>query len=76
MNVKAVRYLDVGEGLVVQRFKPNLRVVGASSGASVPALRQAPESLSGPEAERAAEAVRQGHPFRVVVGDQTVHPGP
>ena len=72
LNVKAVRFLDVGEGLVVQRFKPNLPVVGRKLGRLVPALRQALEALSGPEAERAAEAVRQGHPFQLMVGDQTV----
>ncbi|HEX2326962.1 MAG TPA: isoleucine--tRNA ligase, partial [Chloroflexota bacterium] len=72
LNVKAVRYLDVGEGLVVQRFKPNLPVVGRKLGRLVPTLRQALEALTGPEAERAAEAVRQGHPFQLMVGDQTV----
>jgi isoleucyl-tRNA synthetase len=76
LNVKRVRFLDVGEGLVVQRFKPNLPVVGRKHGRLVPALRQALEALSGPAADEAAQAVRQGRTFPLEVQGQTLDLGP
>ncbi|MGH2356151.1 MAG: isoleucine--tRNA ligase, partial [Chloroflexota bacterium] len=72
LNVKQVRFLEVGEGLVVQRFKPNLPVVGKKYGRLVPALRQALEALTGSAANEAAEAVEAGRPFQVRVDGQTL----
>jgi isoleucyl-tRNA synthetase len=76
LNVKRVRFLDVGEGLVVQRFKPNLPVVGRKFGRLVPALRQALERLSGADAEAAAQAVREGRSFPLEVQGQSLELGP
>jgi isoleucyl-tRNA synthetase len=76
LNVKRVRFLDVGEGLVVQRFKPNLPVVGRKYGRLVPALRGALAALAGPEADAAARAVREGGTFPLEVQGQTVRLGP
>ncbi|MBI3971620.1 MAG: isoleucine--tRNA ligase [Chloroflexi bacterium] len=72
LNVKQVRFLDVGDGLVVQRFKPNLPVVGKKYGRLVPALRKALEGLTGAEAAAAAQAVRAGQPFPLEVDGQTL----
>jgi isoleucyl-tRNA synthetase len=71
LNVKRVRFLDVGDGLVVQRFKANLPVVGRRYGKQVPALRKALEALSGAEANAAAQAARAGRPFSLAVDGQT-----
>src|SRR5206468_10592959 len=76
LNVKQVRFLEVGAGLVVQRFKPNLPVVGKKYGRLVPAIRQALESLAGPEATAAAEAVKAGQTFDLRVGEQILALGP
>jgi isoleucyl-tRNA synthetase len=76
LNVKRVRFLDVGEGLVVQRFKPNLPVVGRKYGRLVPALRGALEALSGPAADEAARAAREGRTFTLDVQGQTLELGP
>src|SRR5205823_5677865 len=76
LNVKQVRFLEVGEGLVVQRFKPNLPVVGKKYGRLLPAIRQALEALDGPAAAAAAEAVRADRTFELRVGEQTLAMGP
>jgi isoleucyl-tRNA synthetase len=72
LNVKQVRFLEVGEGLTVHRFKPNLPIVGKKYGRLVPALRQALEALSGPEAEAAAQAARAGGTFALPVNGQAL----
>jgi isoleucyl-tRNA synthetase len=76
LNVKDVRFLEVGAGLVVQRFKPNLPVVGKKYGRLVPAIRQALEGLAGPKATAAAEAAKAGEAFDLQVGEQTLALGP
>jgi isoleucyl-tRNA synthetase len=76
LNVKSIRYLEVGEGLVVRRFKPNLPVVGRKHGRLVPAIRQALAALSGPEADEAARAVQDGRTFSLVADGQVVSLGP
>jgi len=72
LNVKRVRFLEAGEGLMVQRLKPNLPVVGRKYGRLVPAIRQALEALHGPAAEAAAQAVKAGQRFALQAGSQTL----
>ncbi|CAA9304403.1 MAG: Isoleucyl-tRNA synthetase [uncultured Chloroflexi bacterium] len=76
LNVKQVRFLDVGGGLVVQRLKANLPVVGRRYGKQVPALRQALEALVGPEANAAAGEVRAARPFELLVDGATIQVQP
>lgn len=75
LNVKHVRLLEASEGLAVQRFKPNLPVVGKKYGRLVPALRQGLESLTGQEAAAAAEAVHSGGTFSLSVSDHELSLG-
>jgi isoleucyl-tRNA synthetase len=70
LNVKEVRYLDPGAGLVEYRFKPNLRSVGKKYGKLVPALRAALEALGGAEATEAGRAVEAGQSFALDVDGQ------
>ncbi|GIV95921.1 MAG: isoleucine--tRNA ligase [Herpetosiphonaceae bacterium] len=73
LNVKSVRFLGVGDGLVEYRFKPNLPVVGKKYGKLVPKLKAALESLSGEAATAAAHAVEAGQPFELRVDGQLLH---
>jgi isoleucyl-tRNA synthetase len=72
LNVKQVRFLEVGDGLVVQRFKPNLPVVGRKYGKLVPAIRQELEGLTGAEANAAAEQVKAGGTFELRLESQVL----
>lgn len=67
LNIKSVRWLGVGDGLVSYRFKPNLRSVGKKFGKLVPALREALANLSSEQAADAAHKVETGASFEVVV---------
>jgi isoleucyl-tRNA synthetase len=62
LNIKAVRYLDAGAGLVEYRFKPNLRVVGRKYGKQVPAITAALKELTD-DAGRAAATVWEAGGF-------------
>ncbi|WP_029214826.1 isoleucine--tRNA ligase [Kallotenue papyrolyticum] len=70
LNVKEVRYLDAGDGLVEYRFKPNLRLVGKKYGKLVPAIRAALENLKGEAAREAGRRVEAGQPIVVSVDCQ------
>jgi isoleucyl-tRNA synthetase len=72
LNVKQVEYLEVGDGLVEYRFKPNLRLVGKKYGKLVPALRSALESLHGAEAAEMGKRIEAGAPVQVVADGQTL----
>ncbi len=72
LNVKAVRYLDSTTALVEYRFKPNLRAVGKKYGKLVPALGAALRELNGDAARDAAQAIEEGRPLTLSVGDQTI----
>jgi len=72
LNVKQVRYLDAGAGLVEYRFKPNLRLVGKKYGKQVPALRAALEALGGEAAAEAGRRVEAGQPVMLELDGQTV----
>ena len=75
LNVKQVKFLEVGDGLVVQRFKPNLPVVGRKYGKLVPAIRQSLEGLTGAEANAAAEQVKAGGTFELRLDSQVLSLG-
>ncbi|MFD3163033.1 isoleucine--tRNA ligase [Herpetosiphon sp. NSE202] len=72
LNIKAVRWLGVGDGLVSYRFKPNLRSVGKKFGKLVPALREVLAGLSSEQAADAAHKVETGASFEVEVEGQTL----
>lgn len=72
LNVKTVRYLDVGDTLVAYRIKPNLPVVGRKYGKLVPALRTALESLAPDEARAVAQSVEAGQSYPLTVDGQTL----
>jgi isoleucyl-tRNA synthetase len=72
LNVKEVRYLEGGVGLVEYRLKPNLRAVGKKYGKRVPALKAALEGLSGELAAAAGLAVEGGQSFELAVEGDTL----
>ncbi|MBA3470303.1 MAG: isoleucine--tRNA ligase [Herpetosiphonaceae bacterium] len=72
LNIKEIRWLGVGDGVVEYRFKPNLRTVGKKFGKQVPALREALVALSGPAAAAAAEKVEAGEAFDLTVDGVTL----
>ncbi len=72
LNIKSVRWLGVGDGLVSYRFKPNLRSVGKKFGKLVPALREVLAGLSSEQAADAAHKVETGASFEVEVEGQTL----
>lgn len=76
LNVKVVRYLDVGDTLVTYRIKPNLPVVGRKYGRLVPALRSALSTLNADDARSAARAVEAGQPFKLSVDGQDFEVAP
>ncbi|MBM7842954.1 isoleucine--tRNA ligase [Herpetosiphon giganteus] len=72
LNIKSVRWLGVGDGLVSYRFKPNLRSVGKKFGKLVPALREVLAGLSSEQVADAAHKVETGASFEVEVEGQTL----
>lgn len=72
LNIKEVRWLGVGDGVVEYRFKPNLRSVGKKFGKLVPALREALAKLSGEQAAAAAHNVEAGTTFDLTVDGATL----
>lgn len=72
LNIKSVRWLGVGDGLVSYRFKPNLRSVGKKFGKLVPALREVLANLSSEQAADAAHKVETGASFEVTVEGETL----
>ena len=72
LNIKNVRWLGVGDGVVEYRFKPNLRSVGKKFGKLVPAMREALAGLSGSHAAHAAHQVEAGNSFELVVEGETL----
>ncbi len=64
LNVKEIKYLEGGAGLVEYRFKPNLKLVGKKYGKLVPAIKSALEELKG---EVAAEAGRRAEAGETIV---------
>lgn len=72
LNVKEVRYLEGGAGLVEYRLKPNLRAVGKKYGKRVPALKAALEGLTGEAATAAGLAVEAGQLFDLQVDGDTL----
>ncbi len=72
LNIKSVRWLGVGDGLVSYRFKPNLRSVGKKFGKLVPTLREVLAGLSSEQAADAAHKVETGASFEVEVEGQTL----
>ncbi len=72
LNVKEVRFLEVGDELVTYRFKPNLPVAGKKYGRLVPKIKYALESLSGQAAAEAAYALEAEQPIEIQVDGQTI----
>jgi isoleucyl-tRNA synthetase len=70
LNVKEVKYLEGGAGLVEYRFKPNLKLVGKKYGKQVPALKAALEALSGSAAAEAGQRAEAGQTVTVEVDGQ------
>jgi isoleucyl-tRNA synthetase len=64
LNVKEVKYLEGGAGVVEYRFKPNLKLVGKKYGKLVPAIKAALEDLKG---DAAAEAGRRAEAGESIV---------
>ena len=69
LNVKAVRYLNVDDGLVEYHFKPNLPVLGKQYGRLIPAIREALRSLTGEPAQEAARRLEAGQTIELRVAD-------
>jgi len=72
LNVKSVRFLEVGSSVVEYRFKPNLPVVGRKRGKLVPAMRAALAALVGDAASSAARGLQEGRDLELVVEGQTL----
>jgi isoleucyl-tRNA synthetase len=72
LNVKAVRFLEGGTGLVEYRFKPNLPVVGRKYGKMVPAMKAALADLTSDEAKAIAASAKAGESFALTVGGETL----
>jgi len=72
LNIKAVRYLDAGAGLVEYRFKPNLRVLGRKYGKQVPAITAALKALGGEHGRVAAQTWEAGGFVTLQVDGQTL----
>src|SRR5260370_9771 len=72
LNVKEVRFLEVGDELVTYRFKPNLPVAGKKYGRLVPKIKHALESLSGQAAAEAAYALEAEQPIEIQFDGQTI----
>jgi isoleucyl-tRNA synthetase len=72
LNIKAVRWLGVGDGVVEYRFKPNLRSVGKKYGKLVPAMREALAELGPEAAATIAHQVEAGEPFELVLDGNTL----
>ncbi len=72
LNVKEVRFLEVGDELVTYRFKPNLPVAGKKYGRLVPKIKHALESLSGQAAAATAYALEAEQPIEIQVDGQTI----
>jgi isoleucyl-tRNA synthetase len=72
LNVKAVRYLEGGAGMVEYRFKPNLKLVGKKYGKQVPAIKAALEQLSGAEAAEAGRRAEAGQTIPLTVDGQAL----
>jgi isoleucyl-tRNA synthetase len=69
LNVKAVRFLSVGEEFLDFDIKPNLRLVGRKYGKLVPAMKNALKQADG---KAAAAAVSEGKNFSVEVEGQNL----
>ena len=67
LNVKAVRFIGVGDELVEHRFKPNLPVVGKKHGRLVPAITAALAALQGEAAQTALHRLESGQPLEIQV---------
>jgi len=72
LNVKKIRFLEVGDELVTYRFKPNLPVLGKKYGRLIPKIKTALESLQGGAALAAAHALEEDQPIEVQVDGQTL----
>ncbi len=72
LNIKTVRWLGVGDGVVSYRFKPNLRSVGRKFGKLVPALREALAQLDADSASAAAHKVEANQSFDIAVAGETL----
>ncbi len=72
LNVKEVRFLEVGDELVTYRFKPNLPVAGKKYGRLVPKIKHALGSLSGQAAAATAYALEAEQPIEIQVDGQTI----
>jgi isoleucyl-tRNA synthetase len=72
LNVKAVKYLEVGAGMVEYRFKPNLKLVGKKYGKLVPGIKSALEQLTGPEAAEAGRRAEAGESIALMVNGQAL----
>jgi isoleucyl-tRNA synthetase len=75
LNVKTVRFLGVGDEVVVYRFKPNLPALGRTYGRLIPAITRALEELQGDAAVASVEALNAGHTITVHVDEQMLHLG-
>jgi len=72
LNVKQVKYLEGGAGVVEYRFKPNLKLVGKKYGKLVPTLKAALEALQGSAAAEAGQHLEAGQTFTVQVDGQAL----
>ncbi len=69
LNVKAVRFLGIGESFLDYQLKPNLRIVGRKYGKLVPQMKLALEAADGREV---AAAVAEGRTYSLNIGEQTL----
>ncbi len=72
LNVKEIRFLEVGDELVTYRFKPNLPVLGKKYGRLIPKIKSALESLQGAAALAAAHALEVDQPIEIQVDGQVL----
>lgn len=72
LNVKEVRFLEVGDELVTYRFKPNLPAIGKRYGRLVPKIKAALEALQGEVASATAHALEGEQPIGIEVEGRTI----
>ena len=69
LNVKSVRFLDIGESFLDYEIKPNLRLVGKKYGKLVPEMKKVLKEVDGKAAAATAAA---GNAFSVTVNGQNL----
>ncbi|MBA2288696.1 MAG: isoleucine--tRNA ligase [Ktedonobacteraceae bacterium] len=76
LNVKLVRFLEVGDDLIEYRFKPNLPVLGKRYGRLVPHIKTALAALKGEAATLAAHELEADRPLELQLDGQVLQLAP